>query len=604
MARMTPYDNLVAVIDRLRAEAPSSYTSYHPNADDADGLNAARAKAFLHLFLKARFGLLTFAEREAYITEGTYDGGIDAYYVDTNQKVVHFLQSKFRISERNFEEKTIGAEELLMMDISRILEGETRSESGAEYNAKILGMARRIREIGDIGRYQYKVAILANARGVTRQKLVTLTGGFPAELIDYKKCYSDLLFPLVSGTYYRADELQLSLSLSNKSAGAKISYTVTTEVTKCEITVVFVPTLEIAKAMFKYRNSILQYNPRSYLGHSGEMVNAEIRASIEKRSTNEFALFNNGITVLSDETYLNERIGQKDRAQLVIVNPQIINGGQTAYTLSIIYRETIDGNFASLFEGKEVLVKIITFEEGGGLSEESKLALIEEISRATNQQSIVTAVDRRSNEPAMKEVQKRLFDVAGMFLERKRGEFEDGIREGYITASGIVERNHFFRAALTAQGRLSEAVSPKLLRKTDYERIANAADEVFERYAFAALLLKVMVDRPRPLRVSGSVVERLYFGILIGFKPGLDIREREDLVGKVATTLPARWDAFQRFAAVGGHLPLVTTRKDRKVHGLRAQYFASRQFAKDLADFEAELRAAGSDLGSLPPHSA
>jgi len=309
---MTPYEVLIQVLDQLRSEAPANYTSYHPASNNVEKLNAARAKAFLHLFLKVSFGLLTFLEREPYIIEGTDDGGIDAYYIDSERKVIYFLQAKFRTNEKNFEEKSISPEELLMMDIGRVLEGETTYETGKRYNPKVLHMAKKIGEISDIGRYSYKVVILANATGVTKQKLITLTGGFPVELIDHKTCYAKLLFPLVSGTYYHADELQISLSLSNKSAGAKISYTVATEFTNCEITVIFVPTLEIAKSMFKYRNSILQYNPRSYLGHEGRTVNNEIRQSIENRATNEFALFNNGITILSDETYLNEKIGQKE----------------------------------------------------------------------------------------------------------------------------------------------------------------------------------------------------------------------------------------------------------------------------------------------------
>jgi hypothetical protein len=71
--------------------------------------------------------------------------------------------------------------------------------------------------------------------------------------------------------------------------------------------------------MYKYRNSILKHNPRSYLEHEGQTVNNEIRNSIVERRTNEFALFNNGITLLSDGTFLNERIGQKDRAQLRVM---------------------------------------------------------------------------------------------------------------------------------------------------------------------------------------------------------------------------------------------------------------------------------------------
>ena len=92
--------------------------------------------------------------------------------------------------------------------------------------SKIQGMVKRICAIEDIGRYQYRVIILANVKGVTRQKLNLLTGGFATEVIDYVKCYKELLFPLVSGTFFTADSLNLSLTLSNKNAGAKISYTV------------------------------------------------------------------------------------------------------------------------------------------------------------------------------------------------------------------------------------------------------------------------------------------------------------------------------------------------------------------------------------------
>ena len=123
------YEVLVRVLDRLRAEAPLDHRSYHPDLSDVEKTNAARSKAFLHLFLKVRFGLLTFAEREAYVTEGASDGGIDAYYIDSQTRTVYFVQSKFRQNERNFEAKAIELEELLRMDIDRILDGETDRKS-------------------------------------------------------------------------------------------------------------------------------------------------------------------------------------------------------------------------------------------------------------------------------------------------------------------------------------------------------------------------------------------------------------------------------------------------------------------------------------------
>jgi len=289
---MTKYNVLVRVLDRLCCEAPSERRSYHPDKTNVDGVNAARSKAFLHLFLKVRFGLLTFEEREKFVTEGSQDGGVDAFYIDTHAKVIYFIQSKFRQTERNFEAKPIELEELLRMDVDRILDGETADYQGVEYNSKIKRFVREVASIDNISRYSYQVVILANVKEVARQKVQQLTGGFAIQIFDHARCYKELLFPLVSANYYTFDDLHISLNLSNKNAGSKISYAVETEAEKLEITVVFVPTIEIAAAMHKYRNAILRYNPRSYLEHEGKGVNSEIRRSIEDRSTNEFALFN------------------------------------------------------------------------------------------------------------------------------------------------------------------------------------------------------------------------------------------------------------------------------------------------------------------------
>ncbi|WP_196907700.1 AIPR family protein [Candidatus Symbiopectobacterium sp. 'North America'] len=134
---------------------------------------------------------------------------------------------------------------------------------------------------------------------------------------------------VISGTYFTASEINIPIDLSNKYAGSKISYSVSTSISECEITVLFAPTIEIAKLMSKYKNSILKFNPMSYLEHDGKAINSSIRETIINSNANELALYNNGITILSDETNINERIDQKNKAQLRIKNPQIINGGQT-----------------------------------------------------------------------------------------------------------------------------------------------------------------------------------------------------------------------------------------------------------------------------------
>jgi hypothetical protein len=549
MKATTKYDVLVQVLDRLREEAPRERKSYHPSANDADGLNAARSKAFLHLFLKVRFGLLTFSEREEFVTEGSQDGGVDAYYIDAETRTIYFIQSKFRQTERNFEAKPIELEELIRMDVDRILDGETRDYQGNEYNSKIKQLIQRVLGLDNISRYSYRVVILANMKDVARVRLQQLTGGFSAEVFDYTRCYKELLFPLVTANYYTFDDLNISLNLSNKNAGAKISYTVVTAAEKLEITVVFVPTVEIAAAMHKYRNAILRFNPRSYLEHEGKGVNSEIRKSIEERSTNEFALFNNGITILSDGTYLNERIGQKDRAQLTMVNPQIINGGQTAYTLGQIYRDYQESERSRVFGEKEVLVKIITFDSDAKLDEPRKLELIEAISRATNSQTIVSKADRRSNEGDLKLLQTRCFESFGIWLERKRGEFMDGVREGYIDESLIVDRNLFFRAAAIARGHLNLACARKAFVNSDFAEVVNAPEAQFRRYRIALQVLMWIHEGEgvHRTRIKSDVVGMAFAVLLLVSAKTTDLEADTAQIAVVTNLVKRHWSGFVRF---------------------------------------------------------
>ncbi len=324
------------------------------------------------------------------------DGGIDSYFIDKGSKTIIFIQSKYRRNRNNFENKNIELDEILKMDTDRIVDGEMENEDGISYNHKIQKMIQKISAIDDIGRYRYQVIILANLKieKYKSSQIRKLTGGFPTENFNYERCYNELVFSVVTGCYYNADEIKIRLSLVNKENNdGRISYTVETIYGACKIMVAFVPVLEIAKVVAKYKNSILKYNPRCFLSLKNNTINPKIRNTIKNKKTNEIALYNNGITILSDDTDFNSKVALKDTAQLIIKNPQIVNGGQTAYTVASIYEDDLD--YMEHFEGKEVLVKILTFL--GEYKERDKLSLIEELSKATNEQTPVKEVDRRSN---------------------------------------------------------------------------------------------------------------------------------------------------------------------------------------------------------------
>ncbi|WIJ65540.1 AIPR family protein [Serratia nevei] len=464
------YNMLVNILDRIRLEAPERQSkTYMPDNEDIDRVNAARSRAYIHLFLKVSFGITNFIEREKFVTDGSYDGGIDGYYIEPELRTIYIIQSKFRTTKSNFESKEISLEEILVMDIDNILGGNTKDEQENEYNGKIKQFQREISNIQDIARYSYKVIILANLNKVSPSQLKKLTDGYSATVFDYSRTYNELVFPVVSGTLFTANDICIPMDLSNKNAGSKISYTVKTKVSDCEITVLFAPTIEIAKIMSKYKNSILKYNPRSYLELEGQAVNNSIRNTIFYSETNEFALYNNGITMLSDETYINERIGQKNKAQLSVKNPQIINGGQTSYILSRIYEENINSDLSKIFDGKEVLLKVITLIDND--SHIDKLQLIDEISNATNKQTPVINADRFANDKIHQNMQRIIFDRFGLLYERKRGEFSDGLNNGYINQNQVIERNLFLRIYYASNGYINTGSQKKLFQKNDLSKL-------------------------------------------------------------------------------------------------------------------------------------
>ena len=67
---------LVNILDKICLEAPQKLSkTYNPDSADIEKINAARARAFIHLFLKVNFGIMDFPDRERNITDGSYDGG-------------------------------------------------------------------------------------------------------------------------------------------------------------------------------------------------------------------------------------------------------------------------------------------------------------------------------------------------------------------------------------------------------------------------------------------------------------------------------------------------------------------------------------------------
>lgn len=445
------YKTLLNTLDKICEEAPDNFVSYKVDKNDIDALNNARSKAFIHLYLKVKCGIANFAERHNFITEGTQDGGVDAYYIDRENKKILLIQSKFRITKTNFEKKKITANDLVSMEVQRILRGEEKDSRRNSFSEKIKKFQKEWSKISDQAYYKYCVIILGNIKNYTDEQIKRIIDNSDYEIFDFNRTYKELVFPLCSGMYYDPKEIKITIDLVNKEQST-LKQKISTKLGEFPIRVIFVPTKEIGRIMSKYKNSILKYNPRNYLSLSTNKVNRNIMDSIVNNTTNDFAIYNNGITIIADSFELTETTGTKNVGQVIMLNPQIINGGQTAYVLSRIYEIQKEDDY-SIFEGKEVMLKVIILTSKTDLN----IEFIEQISNATNQQTRVEEADRRSNDKIQIAIEGAIFDTFGYFYERKKGEFFNGIDRKYIDKNLVVNRDDFLKAYLAWQGDAANA---------------------------------------------------------------------------------------------------------------------------------------------------
>lgn len=116
----------------------------------------------------------------------------------------------------------------------------------------------------------------------------------------------------------------------------------------------------------KIREEVFDENVRAFLGEDNP-VNKDITKTLQSEKSNQFAVLNNGVTIIAPEVTLTP-----SKKTIHIANYQIINGCQTTNTLF--------NNFGILTDATELVVKFI---------QSSEVDVAIDIVTATNNQSKV-----------------------------------------------------------------------------------------------------------------------------------------------------------------------------------------------------------------------
>lgn len=555
------YSIFINVLDSICKEAPPALSIYHYDAVDLQATQQARSRAYIHLFLKVNFGILEFKDREKLVTDKVGDGGIDGYYIDHDNRTTYFIQSKFRTTDDNFTARDITLRELLKMDITRILAGNDSNENGQNYSGKIISMRNQIAKIVNFAEWKIVIIVLANVKTLSNTELervlgIELKDNCSAEVFNHARCYNELLFPLIRGEYHEAKSLILQLDLSGLSLNsARIKYPVKGIAVDCHITVLFVPTEEIAESFNKYKNALLRHNPRSFLDLRDNEYNRKIANTITNEKGNTFALFNNGITIVADGAEYRDLTGRINRGQLIIKNPQIINGGQTAYTLSVLYEKVKNNEYdKKIFKNKDVMLKVMTFVDGVESGEDA-IDLITNISKATNEQTHVTEADRRSNSAILIDLQQYYFEEHGYVFDRKEGEFYDAKEKGYINKKMIIERELLLRIAVAIDGLPDAAIregGPVLFKEDKYFNSFNKDKEkIFSLYLVNNYLdsvnEKYRRDKDNPSGIKNYGHELTYgrYAFMYQYSKDQEERNTANNLETKANALLKKWKKFE-----------------------------------------------------------
>ena len=151
----------------------------------------------------------------------------------------------------------------------------------------------------------------------------------------------------------------------------------------------------------RLRKNIFEANVRDYQGDV--VVNKGILNSLEGKSDSEFWWLNNGITILCENVTGASK-------QLVLTNPQIVNGLQTS---NVIFNYFADKNTAS--DARNILVRIIVTE-----NEQTRDLVI----NATNSQTSIPIASLRATDPIHRDIESFLL-TKGLFYERKKNYYKN-----------------------------------------------------------------------------------------------------------------------------------------------------------------------------------
>src|SRR6185437_12969473 len=116
-------------------------------------------------------------------------------------------------------------------------------------------LVKDFQQVPDIANYTTKVVVLGNNKRFTDKEIGRLVEGYPVDQLPHDRLYSELMFPVVNGTYFADPDLTIEITYEGNLQ--QVEHYVKADGLETKISLYFVPTKEIGRIMNLYKNSLL-----------------------------------------------------------------------------------------------------------------------------------------------------------------------------------------------------------------------------------------------------------------------------------------------------------------------------------------------------------
>ena len=213
--------------------------------------------------------------------------------------------------------------------------------------------------------------------------------------------------------------------------------------------------------------NIFEANVRDYQGNT--KVNADITSTLEDQERKEdFWWLNNGVTILAED------VSAPGGKELIIHNPEIVNGLQTSNEIYRFFENVTDSD-----DSRSLLVRVIVPE-----NEESR----DKIIRATNSQTPIPKASLRATDSIHRDIED-YFKPRGLFYDRRKNYYKNqGKKPAEIVSLPFLAQ--CVMAITMHKPNFARARPSTLLEdNASYEKLYNRSNSV-KAYYLAAVIGK------------------------------------------------------------------------------------------------------------------